>query len=174
MCEILRKFALKPDKHEYCDKPYYHPGMSGEYFVNGKAFCSFGKVHPLVAKNYDIAENVYLCEMNLGGFIGKEIPQAKFAPLSKFQAVRRDLAVVVKDEIPVGLILQTLEQADELCVDAELFDVYKGEQIENGYKSVALSFGLSTKDRTLTDDDITSAVKKILAALEQNCGAKLR
>lgn len=174
VCEILRKFALKPDKLEYCDKPYYHPGMSGEYFVNGKAFCSFGKVHPLVAKNYDIAENVYLCEMNLGGFICEEIPQAKFAPLSKFQAVRRDLAVVVKDEIPVGLILQTLEQADELCVDAELFDVYKGEQIEKGYKSIALSFGLSAKDRTLTDDDITSAVKKILAALEQNCGAKLR
>ncbi len=172
--EILRRFAVAPEKVEYGKKSYYHPGISCEYYLNGANFCSFGKLHPLVAKNYGISNDVYICEMNLNGFISREIPNVKFAPLPKYQTVERDLAVIVREEVPAGDIIKTAKNADPLCVHAELFDVYRGEQIEAGHKSVALSFTLSSPEKTLAEEEITTAFNNVLYSLEREFGAKLR
>lgn len=172
--EIFRKYGICPQKTEYSQVEYYHPGISADYDYNDKRICTFGKIHPLVAKDFDLPQNIYLCEMDISLFISHEVPQIKFEPLSKYQTVERDLAVIVKEDVPVGEVLRALKNADKLCVNAELFDIYKGEQIERGYKSVALSFELSAKDRTLNDEEITGAVNNILNALETEFGAKLR
>ncbi len=172
--EILRRFAIHPEQAEYGKKSYYHPGISCDYYINGENFCSFGKLHPSVAKNFGIADDVYICEMDLSGFISAEIPNVKFAPLPKYQTVERDLAVIVREEVPAGDIIKTARHADPLCIHAELFDIYRGEQIEAGHKSVALSFILSSPDKTLTDEEITTAFNNVLSSLEREYGAKLR
>ena len=112
--------------------------------------------------------------MNLNGFISREIPNVKFAPLPKYQTVERDLAVIVREEVPAGDIIKTAKNADPLCVHAELFDVYRGEQIEAGHKSVALSFTLSSPEKTLAEEEITTAFNNVLYSLEREFGAKLR
>lgn len=172
--EVLRKLGITPTKYEYSTKPYYHPGVSCDYYYGENVFCSFGKLHPSVAANYNISQDVYICEIDLYDFIEQEAPSVKFEPLPKFQSAERDLAVIVKEEVPVGELVNAVKSADELCYDAELFDIYRGEQIEQGYKSVALSFTLSAPDRTLTEEEINAAVKNILDLLTVRFDAKLR
>lgn len=172
--DLFKHFGIIPEKQVYSNKSYYHPTVSCDYYLNGKVFCSLGKVHPSVAKNFDLSEDVFLCEIDLYDFIEKEPPAVKFNPLPKFQIVERDLAVVVKEEIPAGNILKTAMAADALCCNTELFDVYTGEQIDSGYKSVALSVSLSALDKTLNEEEINAAVNNILSALEKEYEAKLR
>ncbi len=107
-------------------------------------------------------------------FIENEPPITKFVPLPKYQAVERDLAVVVPEETPVGDILRTVQNANALCSQVRLFDIYRGEQIEKGHKSVAISFLLSAPDKTLNDAEITAIVDDILHALQTQCNATLR
>lgn len=171
---IIRRFGITPDKEVYSTQPYLHPGVSCDLYLSGNRFCSFGKLHPSVAKNYDLTDNVFVCEMDLDSFISKEVPITEFVRLPKYQAAERDLAVIVKEEVPAGDILKTVKSSEALCSNVELFDIYRGEQIEKGYKSVALSFTLSAADRTLNDEDITRAVKNILSSLESKFGARLR
>ncbi|MDE7395278.1 MAG: phenylalanine--tRNA ligase subunit beta [Clostridiales bacterium] len=171
--EIFRRFGLQPTCTGYATLPYYHPGISCEYALNGNRFCALGKIHPTVAKNYDLPEDVYLLEMDASGFIGIELPVIKRTPLPKFPSVARDLAVVVKEEVPVGTLIQTVKSVADV-ESAELFDIYRGTQIEEGYKSVALSFKLIASDHTLTEEEINASVKQILHALAQNCAAQLR
>ncbi len=173
--ELFRKFGIAISRAEYSFAEYYHPGISCDCYCGENKICSFGKIHPLVAKNYDIAEeNVFMCEMELGDFICKPMPKIEFTPLPKYQAVERDLAVTVKEEVPVGNLINAIKAVEPLVSDCELFDIYRGEQIEDGYKSVALSFRLSAPDRTLNEESINAAVKNILSALEIKFGAKLR
>ena len=172
--EIFRRFGVVPDRTEYPKKTYYHPGIGCDFYVGDACLCSLGKLHPSVAKNFDLVDDVYLCEMDVSGFIGKQKPLRKFAPLPKYQAVDRDLAVVVPEQTPVGDMLRAVEKASELCSDVRLFDIYRGEQIAQGYKSVALSFRLCAPDRTLNDSDITATVDRILQALQTQFGASLR
>ncbi|MDE6398785.1 MAG: hypothetical protein K2L51_05635, partial [Clostridiales bacterium] len=172
--EIFRKFGIEPDCAKYPRMPYYHPGIGCDFYVGNECICSVGKLHPSVAKNFEITDDVYLCEMDVSGFIGKQKPLCKFVPLPKYQAVERDLAVVVPEQTPVGDMLRAAEKASELCSDVSLFDIYRGEQIAQGYKSVALSFRLCASDRTLNDNDITAAVDAILQSLQTQFGASLR
>ncbi len=172
--EIFRRFGVTPSRMTYGQKPYYHPGISCDYYVGDACICSLGKLHPVAAKNFDITDDVYLCEMDMHTFIENEPPITKFVPLPKYQAVERDLAVVVPEETPVGDILRTVQNANALCSQVRLFDIYRGEQIEKGHKSVAISFLLSAPDKTLNDAEITAIVDDILHALQTQCNATLR
>ena len=172
--EIFRRFDIAAEQIGYGTLPYYHPGISSVYAVNGAVVCHMGKLHPSVAKTYDIADDVYLCEMDLSSFIQNPIRPVKFSALPKYQAVDRDLAVIVREDVPVGNLIRTAQKASALCTHAELFDIYRGEQIRSGHKSVALSFRLSAPDKTLNDDDITLAMQQILSALQTEYDAKLR
>ena len=172
--QLLHLFGLTTDRIEYGKKPYYHPGISCDGYIGGTCVFSLGKVHPNVAKNFDIPENVYLLEADMHAYIEKEAPIARFTPLPKYQAVERDLAVVVREDVPVGELLAAVGKADPLCTDVRLFDIYRGEQIEKGYKSVAISFALCSPDKTLNDNEIAHAVENVLKMLSDRFGAKLR
>ena len=99
---------------------------------------------------------------------------AKFAPLPKFPSVDRDLAVIVKDEYTVGEMIECIKSASTLCESVELFDVYKGEQIESGYKSVAFNLKLRSDEKTLVDAQIQECMNSVLNALINKFNAKLR
>ncbi len=154
--------------------PYLHPGMSADMLIDGIKFGSFGKIHPSVAEEYGVTQDVYLAEIDLSGFIYDEKNIVKFRSLPKFPIVDRDLAVIVKDEYTVGEMINCIKSASPLCESVELFDIYKGEQIEDGYKSVAFSLKLRSDEKTLVDAQIQDCMSAVLSALEEKFGAKLR
>lgn len=178
--EIMSKFLSKSYELDFSAKCYLHPGISADIFVKGyapdgkKVIGSFGKVHPSVAKNFEINDDVFIAEIDLEGILTDDLPKIKFSPLPKFPAVDRDLAVIVKEETPVGKIVETVAEASELCSGIEIFDIYRGAQVEQGYKSVAFSFKLQSPIKTLTEEEIQQAVENILKDLEVKANAKLR
>ncbi len=159
----------------YSEKRFLHPGISADIIIDGNIIGSFGKVHPTVAKNFDIPENVYVGELNLEYIIDKKRSTVKYDPLPKYPGVARDIAVTVKADYLVGDMFDSVKcAAGELFESIELFDVYTGEQIEKGFKSVAFSVKLRNKEKTLTETEITDTMKAIIEVLEKDFGAKLR
>ena len=100
---------------------------------------------------------------------------AEYKPLPKYPAITRDISMVIKDSVFVKDIEKSIkENGGKLIESVKLFDVYQGSQIEKGYKSVSYSITFRAADRTLVDDDVNPAMKKILTALEKDFGANLR
>ena len=156
-------------------EPFLHSGISIDLIANGKKFGYVGKVHPLVAENFGIPEDVFVAEVDLSGFIADPEKIVRFKPLPKFPIVDRDLAVTVKEEYTVGELIACIKESiGNLCDSVELFDVYRGEQVENGYKSVAFSIKLYSDEKTLVDAQIQECMNKAVEGLGKKFGAKLR
>ncbi len=158
------------------DEPFLHPGVSIDLIAeNGEKIGYVGKIHPLVAENFGIPENVFVAQVDLSGFIENTETVVRFKPLPKFPIVNRDLAVTVEAERSVGELIACIKASiGELCESVELFDVYQGEQIENGYKSVAFNIKLYSDEKTLVDAQIQECMNRAVEGLEKNFGAKLR
>ena len=107
--------------------------------------------------------------------LGFESERVKYSPISKFPCVNRDLAVIVADDDNVGDLIASIREAggDEL-EDVELFDVYKGEQIEKGYKSVAFSLKFRSQDKTMSENEIQKIMTAVMEKLKVDHGARLR
>ena len=160
-----------PDKNIY----WMHPGRTADVVINGKTAGYVGELHPTVAANYEIGTRVYIAVLDEQELITASDLLTVYKPLPKYPAVIRDISMLVKDEIYVRDIEKAIaENAGSLMEDITLFDVYKGGQIAEGYKSVSFSITFRAADRTLVDDDVNSAMTDILAALEEKFGAVLR
>ena len=154
---------------------WLHPGVSADVVCDGKVVGSFGKVHPKVLGNFGIDCDVYALEINLEPVISSVPPVVQYQPLPRFPAIERDLALIVKNDRTVGEIIAEIKNsAGNMLESVRLFDVYRGEQIESGFKSVALSLTFRAKDRTLDDDEVQSVMNVILGNVESRLGAKLR
>lgn len=163
-------FALTRSK-----APYLHTGISADITAGGKAIGSFGKIHPAVADNYGIYEDVYIAQIDLSGFIGADKAIVRYKPIPKFPVVDRDIAVIVPESVTVGELTSCIKNTlGEACDDVELFDVYRGEQVGAGSKSVAFRIKLRSDEGTLVDAQIQEYVSGVLGALEAGFGAKLR
>jgi phenylalanyl-tRNA synthetase beta chain len=140
---------------------------------NGAAIGWIGLLHPAAQKALDLPNGVYLFEIDLVPLRLGRIP--RFEPLSRFPAIRRDFAVVVPRDLPYQAVLDTVRAAAPAVVrDIQLFDVYTGDNIDSGLKSLALSLILQESSRTLTDSEVEQASAAVLAALADRLGAKLR
>ncbi len=159
---------------EYSKKVWLRPGISADIFIGGELIGSFGKIHPSAAKKFNVPESLFLAEVCIEKILGKNIENIKFAPLPKFPLVERDLAVTVKADCYIGNLIKTVRNACALVEDVELFDIYQGEQIEKGFKSVAFSIKLRSPDKTLTDQEIQNAMTLIMEKLQEDHGAKIR
>ena len=160
---------------ERSNEPFLHSGISIDLFEGGKKFGYIGKIHPTVAENFGIPEDVYVAEIDLSGFIFDAEKIVRFKPLPKFPIVDRDLAVTVKESCTVGELIACIrESIGELCESVELFDVYQGEQIESGFKSVAFSIKLYSDEKTLVDAQIQECMNRAVEGLGKQFGAKLR
>ena len=154
---------------------FMHPGRTATLLINGKEAGFFGEIHPQVAKNYSLDTRVYMAEFDLATMIGAINKELQFKALPKYPATTRDIAMLVAKETLVGELEKVIiQRGGKLLEKVELFDVYEGAQIEEGYKSVAFKLIFRAEDRTLTDEEIQKVMKKILNGLEMNCGAKLR
>ena len=156
------------------DNPSYHPGRTAEIIVDGKKVGIFGQVHPLAAENYEISGEVYAAEIPFDVLYEMTAPEKTFKPLPKFPAVTRDLALICKDETSSGEIEKKIKALAGPCLEKiEIFDVYKGAQVAEGYKSIAYALALRAEDRTLSEKDIESIMTNIIEGLEKD-GISLR
>lgn len=155
--------------------PWMHPGRSASISTGNKVIGYFGELHPKVAGNYSIGTKAYVAVIDIESLIDNANLVSVYKPLPKFPAVTRDIAMLVKDDVIVKDIENIIKsKGGKLLETITLFDVYKGTQIAEGYKSVAYSITFRAADRTLIDDDVNSVMKKILCALETDLGAQLR
>ena len=153
----------------------YHPGRCANLKVGNDVFATFGEVNPILAKNYDISQRIYLAEINLDKITKYARTSKKYSPIIKYPAVERDISMVVDEKVEVGEIEKIIQKkAKKLLEETKLFDVYRSEKLGENKKSVAYSLKFRIADRTLTDEEINNTMKEILAELEKTLGAELR
>ncbi|HOJ76790.1 MAG TPA: phenylalanine--tRNA ligase subunit beta [Bacillota bacterium] len=172
---IFEKFRLPLFTLERSTLPFYHPGQSADIYVNGVKVGHFGRIHPEIIKRYELNNNAYLMELNLSQLNELPISNIRFKPLPKFPAVQRDLALVIAEEITAeSVINQIKEFGGELVEEVKLFDVYQGEQVAPGQRSLAFSITYRSNERTLKDQEIIDLQAEILAKLNAKYGAIVR
>ncbi len=155
-------------------KSFLHPGRQANVVYDGEVVGYLGEVHPTVAETYGIGEKAYVAVLDMPKIVEAATFDRKYEGIVKFPAVTRDLSMVVPKEILAGQIEAMIEQRGGKILEGyELFDIYEGAQIKEGYKSMAYSIVFRAKDRTLEESDITAAMKKILNGL-QSMGIELR
>ncbi|OOB79464.1 MAG: phenylalanine--tRNA ligase subunit beta, partial [Epulopiscium sp. Nuni2H_MBin003] len=153
---------------------FMHKGRCASLIINGKDAGIFGEVHPQIARNYSIDTKAYVMELDLDTLVQASCQDKVFTALPKYPASTRDIAIKVSTDVLVGDIEKVIKQrGGRLLVDIELFDVYQGNQIASGYKSVAYKLTFRAEDRTLTDEEVQKAINKILNGLN-SLGATLR
>ncbi len=167
------------DKVEYSPLetlPYMHPGRTAIITDNNNQEIGYvGEIHPQIASNYDIETKVYFGVVYIDKLVELANFDINYKPLPKFPTMQRDIAMLVKDEVNVKEIEKIIKaKGGKLLESVKLFDVYKGEQIEKGYKSVAYSILFRSNEKTLTDEEVNAPMKKILKELEEKLQAQLR
>ena len=126
-------------------------------------------------REYGLGNETYLCQVDLPSLFGLVDRRKEYKPLPKFPAVTRDLALLCDEKLPVLALEKAIRQAaGDPLEHLELFDVYQGEQVEKGKKSVAFSLALRSHDHTLTDKESDEVMQRVLHALEKECGALIR
>jgi len=155
--------------------PSYHPGRCARVSLGGTQIGVFGQIHPEVAKNYGVETELYCAELSFEALFACKGGTPVFRPLPRFPAVTRDIAVVCDEAIPVGKLSDCIRASGgRYLTDCALFDVYAGERIGAGKKSVAFSLTMRAEDQTLTDEHAEETVGAVLAALERQFGAVIR
>lgn len=150
------------------DAPTFHPGRTAQFRIGDKVLATLGEVHPEAAENYGIGERVYIAEIDVETAFENRRAARTHKPLPKFPAVTRDLAFVCDRDIPVLTLQKEISNAVGKTLErVKLFDVYEGEQIESGKKSVAFNIQMRSADKTLTDEEADAAVKRVLKSLSK-------
>lgn len=153
----------------------FHPGRCATIMYNNIYIGTFGEVHPEVIDNYNLGQRVYLAELDLDLIFENSDRTIIYNPLPKYPSTSRDIALLVKDDVIVKQIEDIIKANGEDLVESyKLFDVYKGSQIADGYKSIAYSIIYRSKDKTLTDEDVNKVHQNIIRELEEKLDAKLR
>ncbi|WP_295802179.1 phenylalanine--tRNA ligase subunit beta [uncultured Microbulbifer sp.] len=166
--EAEGEFTFAAAKH-----PALHPGQCAQVLRNGEPVGVIGALHPTLQKDYDLPKAAFLFELSQDA-LGQSVLPA-FQPLSKFPEVRRDLAILVDAEVPVGDLLKVaVEASGEYLTDFNIFDVYQGKGIDFNRKSVAMGLTFQHPSRTLNDEEINAAVDAVVRELEQKHNASQR
>ena len=170
--------ALRIKDVEYVpvkDNPSYHPGRCAAFYAGGRCLGVFGQIHPLVAKNYGVSDELYAAEIDFAAMFENRTTEIYYTPLPRFPAVMRDISVVCDDAVTAGELSKCIKRAGgEYLESVEVFDVYKGANIPEGKKSVSFSLAIRSDEQTLTDSHAEEAVAAILSALEKEYGAVMR
>jgi len=168
-----------PARFEAAEHPALHPGRSARVLVDGRAVGLVGELHPRWRQQWDLPQAPVLFELDLASVLARPVPQAR--PVPRFQGAERDIAVVVKESIQHDAVMATIHAADTggLLRDAVLFDVYRAKAGTAGTlaadeKSLAVRLRFNAGDATLTDEQIDTAVKAVVAQLSMRLDARMR
>lgn len=146
----------------------FHPGRVAVAKVDGKPLAVFGELHPDVLETYGIGVRAYAAKVLITELLDIDIPEKTYKPLPKYPATTRDISLICGDEIPVASLEKLIKEAvGGILEKVTLFDVYRGEQIESGKKSVAFSVAMRSHDGTLTDEQADAAMKRVVKALSK-------
>lgn len=151
-----------------------HPGRTAEVFLGENLVGFIGQVHPTVQKELDLTET-YVFELSLVDLLTAEVEETRFEVIPRYPSISRDIALVVDKNVVAGEIEQMITEAGgKMLKEVSVFDLYEGDRLEEGKKSVAFSLRYFDPERTLTDEDVTKAHEKVLKAVEEKFRATLR
>lgn len=157
------------------DKPTYHGGRCARIYKKDKYLGIIGQIHPAVCASFKLDTEVYAAVIDFEALAELADMSRHYAPLPKFPAVTRDIAVTVDKTVEVGQIVKIIEaQGSDIIEDCKLFDIYEGVQVGRDKKSVAYSITFRSAEKTLMDEDVNPVIDRILKQLEEKLGAQLR
>jgi phenylalanyl-tRNA synthetase beta chain len=160
-------------RHEAACHPALHPGQSARILYRGETVGWLGALHPEIQAKLGLEQAVILFELRLSSLDQAKLPV--FHEISRFPAIRRDIAIVVQENLPARVVLDSVTKvAGKLLVNLELFDEYRGKGIDSGRKSLALGLTLQDSSRTLKEDEVDALIARVVAVLESELGARLR
>lgn len=176
LAALLENLHIPEARFEPAAYPCFHPGKSAVVSVAGQAIGAFGELHPLVRERYELAETPLLAaELDMDLLLSAIPDHFQVRPVQAFPPVLEDLAVILDDAIPAERVAELILKAGQGTVTSiQLFDVYRGEQVGEGKKSLAYSLTYQASDRTLTDEEVSKIRKRIVGLLEKELNANLR
>ncbi|NOT65045.1 MAG: phenylalanine--tRNA ligase subunit beta [Methylotenera sp.] len=162
-----------PAVYEKAEHVTLHPGQTARILLNGVAIGWLGKLHPKWQQHYNLTKSAYLFELDANAILNRELP--RYQEVSKLLPIRRDLAVVMDENIAVNLVLSVIKNANiPLIAEVGLFDLYQGQGVAENKKSLALSVLMHDTQKSLTDNDADTAISNLLQLLTNKFGAILR
>ncbi len=175
---ILNMLGIDSNRYQFSrvekDNKYYHPGRSVYLTIGRKTVGVFGQIHPLMEKKYDV-DTCYILEFDLVELLNLKTSKVKFDKPCIYPSSSRDIALLVKDDVSSESIIKLIKKNSKgLINNVEVFDIYKGDNLEVGYKSIAISISYQSKDHTLKDDEILPVHNNILLVLQKELAAELR
>lgn len=151
-----------------------HPGRTANIYHNDERIGFIGQIHPSEQKTRDL-KDTYVMEMNFDRVLAIETDELLYVPVTRHPSISRDIALVVSTETSAGKLEAVIRRAGgDLLTTVKLFDLYEGDNVESGTKSLAFSLTYQNPERTLTDDEVVKAHDKVLTALTTEAGAQLR
>lgn len=174
---LLEEFGIHDYEFVKSDVGYLQPGQQAKIMCGDTCIGELGTVHPKLRKAYDIPTAAYVAEIDFKKLLKHSNTNKTFVPLPRYPTVPRDIAIVVDEHTESGEVVKTLKSVDlgnVLLEDIKLFDVYRGNNIPEGKKSMAYSFALRSDEHTLTEAEIKASIDAMLKALEARLGARLR
>lgn len=167
----VNNYSLRPKQ----GLPFMHPGRTASVVIRGQEAGFIGEVHPDVMEEYRLPARTCILELDAAQVFAAAERKLKVAPVPRFPAVTRDMALLVDEEIPIEQVYRSIRRAEkELLREVRLFDVYQGAQVPAGKKSVAFSLVYQSSERTLTDEEVIKLHESIKKVLDQEFGAELR
>ena len=161
-------------EYKQAKREHMHPGRTADILLDGKTIGFVGQLHPVVQKEYDLKET-YVFELALPDLLNAEVEDIRYSPIPRFPSIARDIALVVDENVIAGELQKAIiEAGGSLLKEVAVFDVYKGDRLPEGKKSIAFSLRYYDPERTLTDEEVTAVHEKVIQAVEQKFGATLR
>lgn len=175
---IFEKLGIEEPRYQLIrvekDNPYLHPGRSGYITINKQIVGYLGQIHPNMEKKYSV-KDTYVAELNLSVINELRTKKLRFEPIPLYPSVSRDIALVVDKTVDAQGLIRTIKRASKKLVkDAMIFDVYEGEHVEAGKKSIAVNINFQDPKKTLSETEVNECLKKILDVLEKEHQAILR
>lgn len=169
---LLAALRVPPEYRQAVEFAYL-PGRTAAVFVNGEQIGHVGQVHPRVAAAFDIKADVAMFELDIDALLPHVPEVVHYRPVPQFPSVEQDLAIIVPEDVPAGQAIDLI-RSFPLVRSVSVFDVYTGDPIPPGRKSLAFSVSFQSADHTLTDDEVSRQRKRIVERLRRELGAELR
>jgi phenylalanyl-tRNA synthetase beta chain len=172
--ELLDRFGVRGLRFVRSKEPFLHPGRSADLILKDGGVGFIGEVHPDVLERWDIPQRVYIFELDFDALVEESDLTRRFAQIPQFPKVTRDIALLVDRDLPAERVTELIRTFSPLVSSVRMFDLYEGDRIPAGYKSLAYSIDFVSYERTLTDEEVEEEIKRLLEVLNEEVGAKLR
>lgn len=173
--KLLQQIGIESVSWLEAKEPYYHPGRSAWVVVNDRIVGIIGEIHPLVRSEYDIKPRACAFELDVKNLFELSSPPAMRQQITRYPAVGRDLAIIVQDNVKAVEILELIREVGKpLLQNVLVFDIYAGDPVPKGSKSVAFRLTFQSSERTLTEEEVNGYMERIIESLQNRVGASLR